>query len=208
MTLPSSRTDLPTQFLPPVVSATDLDSYRRAGHAVTVVDVRAPAEVAAAHIPGSYNVPLDQLPEHRDEFHEVGQPIVLVCRSGTRARQAEALLSATGVPRLHVLDGGVLGWEQAGLALVRGREAWSIERQVRAIAGALVLVGVLGSLLVWQPFVYLALLVGAGLLFAGLTDTCMMGLLLLRLPYNRAATCDVAAVLQRLKDRRTAPTTG
>jgi len=70
-----------------------------------------------------------------------------------------------------------------------------------AIAGALVLIGVLGSLLVWQPLLYLALFVGAGLLFAGLTDTCMLGLLLLRLPYNRAATCDAAGVLARLRER-------
>jgi rhodanese-related sulfurtransferase len=201
MTPTPAFADAQGEALPPVVRAAELDAFRRAGHAVTIVDVRAPAEMAAVHLPGSYNVPLDQLAEHRDEFHAMGGPIVLVCRSGMRARQAEALLRAAGVPRLHVLDGGVVGWEQAGLAVVRGRQVWSLERQVRAIAGALVLIGVLGSLLVWQPLLYLALFVGAGLLFAGLTDTCLLGLLLLRLPYNRAATCDAAGVLARLKAR-------
>ncbi len=191
--------------LPPVVSAADLDRFRREGHAAIVVDVRSPAEVESVHIPSSYNVPLDQIAEHREEFHGVGEPIVLVCRSGTRARQAEALLQAAGVPRLHVLDGGMTAWEQAGLPAVRGRDRWSLERQVRAIAGGLVVAGVLGSLLLWQPLIYLALFVGAGLLFAGVTDTCAMGLLLMRLPYNRGATCNVANVLARLKDR---PETG
>ena len=59
----------------------------------------------------------------------------------------------------------------------------------------------LGSLLLWQPLIYLALFVGAGLLFAGVTDTCMMGLLLLRMPWNQTASCDVAEVLARLKGR-------
>ncbi len=169
--------------------STDDRAAMREAHSLlaSALDVRAPAEVEALHIPGSYNVPLDQISEHRKEFHGVGEPIVLVCRSGTRARQAEALLSSANVPRLHVLDGGMVAWNRAGFAVSRGRQVWSIERQVRAIAGALVLIGVLGSLLLWQPLIYLGLLVGAGLLFAGLTDTCTMGLLLTRLPFNRGA---------------------
>lgn len=186
-----------------MIAAVELDRLRRDGQAVTIVDVRSPAEVEALHIPGSYNVPLDQVAEHRDAFHGIGEPIVLVCRSGVRARHAEEQLRAANVPRLHILDGGVAAWERAGLGVVRGRQTWSLERQVRAIAGALVIIGVLGSILVWQPLLYLALFVGAGLLFAGLTDTCMLGMLLLRLPYNRGATCDVANVLARLKDRPT-----
>jgi len=201
MTQTNAPTTLQYESLPPVVSADVLSRLREDGQAMTIVDVRTAAEVEAVHIPGSYNVPLDQISEHRDEFHGVGEPIVLVCRSGTRARQAEALLRAANVPRLHVLDGGILAWERAGGSVVHGRVVWSIERQVRAIAGALVVLGTLGSLLVWQPLIYLALFVGAGLLFAGLTDTCAMGMLLMRLPHNRAATCDVASVLSRLKDR-------
>ena len=196
-----SPASLDDAALPPIVAPEQLDRFRRAGHPTTIIDVRAPAEVEAVHIPGSYNVPLDQIAEHRDEFHGVGEPIVLVCRSGMRARQAEALLQAADVPRLHVLDGGVLAWDRAGLDVARGRQVWSLERQVRAIAGALVLTGALGSLLLWQPLVYLAMLVGAGLLVAGLTDTCAMGQILLRLPYNRQASCDVASVLARLTHR-------
>ncbi len=185
--------------LPPTLSASELAEAQRAG-AVTLVDVRTPAEFQSAHIPGSYNVPLDQLAEHRAEFGGVGSPLVLVCRSGMRARQAEQSLQEADIPRLHVLDGGVSAWEQAGLPLTRGLQAWSIERQVRAIAGGLVVVGTLGSVLLWPPLLYLAMFVGAGLLFAGVTDTCAMGLLLARLPWNRsAATCDVANVLTRLQ---------
>jgi rhodanese-related sulfurtransferase len=185
---------------PPVLTVAELAELQQREDGVMLVDVRSPAEFESIHIPGSYNVPLDQLSEHRTEFASVGGPVVLVCRSGMRARQAEDILVDVDIPRLHVLDGGVSAWEQAGLSIVRGRSAWSIERQVRAIAGGLVLLGTLGSLLIWPPLLYLAAFVGAGLLFAGLTDTCAMGMLLARLPWNRTAiACDVSSVLARLR---------
>jgi rhodanese-related sulfurtransferase len=188
------------EIAPPVLTAAELAELKRREPGVTLVDVRSPAEFESTHIPGSYNVPLDQLSEHRAELASVGGPVVLVCRSGMRARQAETILSDVDVPRLYVLDGGVSAWEQTGLAVVRGRQAWSIERQVRAIAGGLVLLGTLGSVLVWPPLLYLAVFVGAGLLFAGLADTCAMGMLLARMPWNRdASACDVSSVLARLQ---------
>lgn len=196
-----AMTTTPTD-LPPIIESSELAQVLREGRDLRLIDVRTPAEYASVHIPGSYNVPLDQLAEHRTELAALDVPVVLVCRSGNRARQAEALLREVDFSPLHVLAGGVSAWEQAGLPLRRGRTAWSIERQVRAIAGALVLLGTLGSLLVWQPLIYLALFVGAGLLFAGLTDTCMMGMLLMKLPHNRAATCDVKAVVDELVGTR------
>lgn len=195
-----TATDAAAVTAPPVLTPSDLADLQRRQPGIILVDVRSPAEFESIHISGSYNVPLDQLTEHRAELGSVGRPVVLVCRSGMRARQAETILRGADVPRLHVLDGGVSAWEKAGLTVVRGRAAWSIERQVRAIAGGLVLLGTLGSVLVWQPLLYLAMFVGAGLLFAGLTDTCAMGLLLARLPWNRTANArDVASVLAQLR---------
>jgi len=192
--------EVAAEAVPPVLTAAGLADLQRRHPELILVDVRSPVEFASIHIPGSYNVPLDQLTEHRAELASVGGPVVLVCRSGMRARQAETVLADVDISRLHVLDGGVTAWEQAGLGVTRGRQAWSIERQVRAIAGGLVLLGTLGGLLIWPPLLYLAVFVGAGLLFAGLTDTCAMGLLLARLPWNRRANaCDVASVLARLK---------
>ena len=102
------------QIVPPVLTAAELAELQRRESGVTLVDVRSPAEFESIHIPGSYNVPLDQLAEHRAEFASIGGPVVLVCRSGMRARQAETILRDVDVPRLHVLDGGVGAWELAG----------------------------------------------------------------------------------------------
>jgi rhodanese-related sulfurtransferase len=147
-----------------------------------VLDVRSPAEYASVDIPGSHNVPLDQLAEHRTELRALDAPIVLVCRSGNCARQAEVLLDEMDAPRLHILDGGVAAWVQAGLLVSPGRSIWTIERQVRRITGALILPGTLRSLLVWQPLIYSSMLMVTGLLFAAVTDTCTMGTLLMKLP--------------------------
>lgn len=184
---------------PPALAASDLgDLLLDAG--ATVLDVRTPGEFGAAHIPGSHNAPLDLLSEHApDILAAAGGPVVLVCRSGARARQAEERLRAAGLPRLHVLDGGLAAWEAAGLPVARGRSRWSMERQVRGVAGALALSGALGGLFLWRPLGGLAAGIGGGLLVSALTDSCIMARLLAALPYNQhGATGDVADLVHVL----------
>jgi rhodanese-related sulfurtransferase len=167
-----------------------------------LLDVRTPVEFAAAHIPGAYNVPLDTLREHREELRRhLDADLVLVCRSGARARQAEQVLAATGLPGLSVLSGGLSGWEAAGAPVNRGRDRWDLERQVRFAAGSLVLGGVLGSIAV-PRLKWLAGAIGAGLVFAGVTGTCGMGMLLARMPWNRDRSYDIEAVLTALSEGR------
>ena len=175
------------------------EAVRSGASGLVVVDVRSPGEYAAAHIRGSYNLPLDALPEVAPQLRSLrGETVALVCRTGMRAGQAETLLRNAGVESARVLPGGIESWEQAGLPLDRGRGTWAIERQVRAIAGGLVLSGVLGSLVVHRKLLWLAGFVGGGLLFAGLTDFCGMARLLMLLPYNRANRADVAGEVDRL----------
>ncbi len=170
-----------------------------------LLDVRTPAEFETGHIPGAYNVPLDTLREHsRDLRRQLDEDVVLVCRSGARAGQAGRALADVGLPQVRVLEGGMFGWERAGGEVRRGRQRWDIERQVRLVAGSLVLLGVLASLIVpWA--LLLAGLVGAGLTVAALTNSCLMGSLLARLPYNRGpGTCDLDAIVARLAEPATA----
>jgi rhodanese-related sulfurtransferase len=177
---------------------------------LVVVDVRSPGEFAAAHIPGSYNLPLDALPEVASQLSGLrDQTVALVCRTGMRASQAESVLRNAGLDSARVLAGGIEGWERAGLPLDRGRGTWSIERQVRTIAGGLVVTGVIGSLAVNRKLLWLSGFVGGGLLFAGLTDFCGMAKLLMLLPYNRANRANVSGEVSRLLSdrgrRRTLP---
>jgi rhodanese-related sulfurtransferase len=163
---------------------------------VPLLDVRSPAEFETVHIPGSVNIPLDQLDEHLTALADRGRPLVLVCRSGARATQAQAKLAGVGCVNAAVLDGGVVAWEQAGAPVTRGAQKWDLERQVRLVAGGLVLAFVLASIVV-PPLRFVAGAVGAGLVFAALTNTCAMGNLLSKLPYNRGASCDVSRSMAR-----------
>jgi rhodanese-related sulfurtransferase len=164
-----------------------------------ILDVRTPAEFGTAHIPGSYNVPLDLLREHRDELaRHIDEDVVLVCRSGARASQAELALGQAGLPGLRVLDGGMNSWQQAGAPVNRGRQAWDLERQVRLAAGSVVAASVLGSAL--QPRLkWIGAAIGAGLVTAAISDTCVLGMALAKMPWNRPATdLDVNAVVHAL----------
>lgn len=189
-----------TKVIPPVVSPGELEALLRERPDVRVLDVRTPGEYEAVHIAGAYNVPLDTLGEHAADIRaHVDEPVVLVCQSGARARRAEEALKAAGLPQLHVLDGGVNGWVAAGRPVRRGAARISLERQVRIAAGALAATGGFLALLVSPLFAILPAFVGSGLVFAGVTDTCAMGMLLARLPYNRPASCDVDAMVRALK---------
>ncbi|MEO3781988.1 rhodanese-like domain-containing protein [Actinocorallia sp. B10E7] len=169
-----------------------------------LLDVRTPGEFATSHIAGSYNVPLDMLREHRDELrNHLNEEVVLICRSGARAGQAEQALADAGFRNTRVLEGGVMAWEAAGAPLNRSeKQRWDLERQVRLVAGSIVLTGVLGSLVV-PGLQWVSAFVGGGLVFASLTNTCAMGMMLSKLPYNRGATCSLDQVVSQLAgDRR------
>jgi rhodanese-related sulfurtransferase len=160
--------------------------------ALRLVDVRTPAEFEAAHIPGSDNVPVDRVADHADALITSDVPIVLVCRSGQRADRARAILQEAGVQQLTVLGGGLQAWLEGGHDVVRGRPRMSLERQVRIAAGAMSGTGALLALFVSPLFALIPALVGGGLVFAGLTDTCAMASVLSRLPYNNQGACDTA----------------
>ncbi|WP_202948551.1 rhodanese-like domain-containing protein, partial [Nitrolancea hollandica] len=101
-----------TDTIAPVLNPDALSALIAERPDVRLLDVRTPGEFESAHIPGAYNVPLDTLPEHAGEIRAaVASPVVLICRSGQRARKAEAVLGAAGMPQLHVLDGGLNSWQ-------------------------------------------------------------------------------------------------
>jgi rhodanese-related sulfurtransferase len=187
-----------TTSTPATVDSRDLRALLDSSVPPRVLDVRTPGEFEAVHIPGSYNVPLDLLREHRDEIiKHLDDDVVLVCRSGQRAAQAEGALRNAGLPSVHILDGGITTWEAKGFPVNRGTQRWDLERQVRLVAGSVVLTSILGSIAV-PRLKWLAAGIGGGLAGAALTNTCAMGLALSKLPYNRGATCDAQTIVSQL----------
>ncbi|ANE80415.1 sulfurtransferase [Mycobacterium adipatum] len=189
---------------PATIDSHDLHQLLGSATPPRVLDVRTPGEFETAHIAGAYNVPLDLLREHRDEIiGHLDQDVVLVCRSGQRAAQAEETLRTAGLTNVHILDGGITAWETNGFAVNRGAQRWDLERQVRLVAGSLVLTAVLGSIAA-PKLKWLAAGIGGGLTFAAVSNTCAMGMLLAKLPYNRpTTTCDAQSVVAQLLDANT-----
>ncbi|GAA0545539.1 rhodanese-like domain-containing protein [Actinomadura livida] len=194
-----------TPQTPPALEAPALQRLLDAGDDLAkprLIDVRTPGEFETVHIPGSYSVPLDLLREHRAELRaHLGEQVVLICRSGQRAAQAEQALADADLPNLRVLHGGITAWQAAGGTVATGRPRWELERQVRLVAGSIVLAAVLASTVV-PPAKWLAAVIGAGLAVAALTNTCAMGMALARLPCNRGPRHDIRTVLSALADGR------
>jgi rhodanese-related sulfurtransferase len=187
------------QSSPLTIDSSQLRRQLDSGALPRLLDVRTPAEFEAVHIPGAYNVPLDLLREHRNEIREhLDDDVVLVCRSGQRAAQAEQALRRAGRVKVHILEGGIDAWQAHGFAVNRGAARWDLERQVRFVAGSIVLSAVLGSVAM-PKLKWLAAAMGAGLAVAALTDTCAMGMLLSRLPYNRGPACDAQTIVAQLR---------
>ncbi len=161
------------------------------GQSVDLIDVRTPAEFREVHATVARNVPLDTLNplkvmEGRNGA-TTGRPLYVICRSGARANKACEKFISCGYPEVVNVVGGTLAWEAAGLPVERGKKAVSLERQVRIAAGLMVLTGV--GLSYFHPaFLAISAFVAAGLIYSGVTDTCGMGMLLAKMPWNRATT--------------------
>ena len=180
----------------PTISPRDLAARRRAGQPVELIDVRTPVEFREVHAEAARNVPLSELDPKvllaaRDG--QPDQPLYVICQSGSRGRQACEKFLAAGFANVVNVEGGTRAWAECGLPVARGKKAISLERQVRIAAGHLVLIGAALGAFVHPAFIGLSAFIGAGLLFAGLTDTCGMGLLLARMPWNRVAVPPTAA---------------
>ena len=176
---------------PKNITASEVNQALTAGTPVSLIDVRTPAEYESAHIKGSVLMPLDQVDCGAVKAAAAGATLrVLVCQSGIRAGKAAAKLAAGGETGFAVLEGGVNAWGRAGLPLVRGKFTLPLERQVFAIAGLLVLLGVVLGFQVYPGWFGLSAFVGAGLMIAGLTGFCPMAILLAKMPWNqRGASC-------------------
>lgn len=169
-----------------LIAPAELNAKTERGEAVTLIDVRTPLEYRHVHVPFAENLPLDELDSLTESRRAqwAGKPVYVICQSGSRAKTACERLRQAGIQAISV-EGGTKGWTDAGLAVKRGRGVISLDRQVRIGAGSLVLLGVGLGTMVHPGFLGIAAFVGAGLVFAGVTDTCGMAMLLARMPWNQ-----------------------
>jgi len=178
------------------ISPAALAQLHESGKRIDLIDVRTPAEFQEVHVEFAQNVPLTELEPARIVQARNGsahEPLYVICRSGGRGQQACEKFAKAGYSNVINVEGGTQACESTSLPLVRGQKVMSLERQVRITAGSLVLIGVVLGWLVHPYFVGLSAFIGAGLVFAGVTDTCGMGMMLARMPWNTRASKSTAS---------------
>ncbi len=158
------------------------------GHAIDLIDVRTPAEYRAVHVRGARLAPLDVLDAdqvRQGRPDDADGPTYILCKSGARSKQACARLAEVEGIDPVVVHGGTEACEAAGLPVERGKAVMSLERQVRIAAGALVAIGTVLGAAASPWWLIVPGFVGGGLVFAGVTDTCGMAMMLAKMPWNR-----------------------
>lgn len=155
---------------------------------LALIDVRTAGEFETVHIPGSYNVPLEEFTANAAEvLAKIPGTPVLICHSGNRASKAQRALNERQLGHSTVLIGGVTAYENAGGTMVRGVQRWALDRQMRMTAGSLVLAGLLGAKFISPKFAYLSAGIGGGLVFSAVRDSCPMISALGKMPWNKVA---------------------
>ncbi len=170
---------------------------KAASGGVDLIDVRTPVEYREVHAEYAKNLPLDSLDPRAiaaGRERNSDEPLYVICQSGNRSSKGVQKFLDAGIENVVNVDGGTSAWAAAGLPVVRGKKAISLERQVRIVAGSLVLLGAVLGYFVHPYFIALSAFVGAGLVFAGITDTCGMGMMLARMPWNRCGASGSCSV--------------
>lgn len=167
-----------------VMQLAELDSQGN----LDVIDVRTQVEYREVHAVMARNVPLDRCDPKQimsGRNGSAGEPLYLICKSGARGAKALQKFIDAGFHNVFNVDGGTDAWVSAGLPVVRGKKAVSLERQGRIVAGGLAAVGAITALVTGNVlWAIIPALMGSGLFFAGVTDCCMLGMLLAKMPWN------------------------
>jgi rhodanese-related sulfurtransferase len=156
---------------------------------VQLIDVRTPAEYRECHAASAQNIPLDSLDPKMILGLKKGSketPLYIICQSGNRSKMACEKFNMIGHHHVVNVEGGTKAWQEEGLPVVRGKKNLSLERQIRIITGTIVFVGAVLGWIIHPAFISLSAFVGAGLMFSGITDTCAMGMMLTKMPWNKA----------------------
>lgn len=171
------------------ISANELSKLIASGKTIELIDVRTPIEFRAQHVSIARNEPLDRLDPSVIQAARSGssaEPLYVVCRSGGRSRQACEKLLAAGIINVVNVEGGTLACAAAGTPIVKGKKAIPLSCQVQIITGLAVFVGAAIAMVTGNLYwLSLPMLMGAGLVFSGVTNTCAMGTVLARMPWNQ-----------------------
>ena len=164
----------------PFISA--MQARQLDANSIVLLDVRTASEFSSAHIPNSINIPLNELSKQNISTDKL---IVLICQTGKRAENGAAVLRTKGLA-CKILAGGLLAWKNAGFVITKSRKHLSIEQQTQLTIGTGIMSGMLLGFTVNKYFFTLPLFFGLGLVYAGLSGSCTLAMILSKAPWNRS----------------------
>lgn len=182
-----------------MISPEDVQALISKNPQIKLLDVRSALEFSEIHIRDSINIPIDMISSKIKGLSQSGQSYITFCRTGNRSPMAADMLLQAGISSIKVMQGGMTAWQKQKLPVIMGNTSVSLERQVRIAAGLLILFGIVMAQLAHGGFIWVSIWVACGLIFAGITNSCLMGMMLMRLPYNkkiykpktRGGTCSI-----------------
>jgi rhodanese-related sulfurtransferase len=99
-----------------VVLVSPLEGKQLVDSGAVLIDVRTPQEFATGHARKARLMPLDTLSGSLGKISK-NKPVVLICASGNRSKQAARLLLQSGYENVVSVRGGIHAWQQARLPL-------------------------------------------------------------------------------------------
>ena len=173
------------------ISASEFKKLVQSGKHIDLIDVRTPAEFASVHVSIARNEPLDRLNPNAIQSARngtVSEPLYVICRSGARGKQACEKLLLAGIRNAINVSGGTLACESIGLSVTKGKKSIPLNCQVQIVSGLLILFGSALAYWVYPYWAALPAMMGLGLIYSGITDTCAVGMILAQMPWNQVSS--------------------
>lgn len=168
-------------------SVSPRDAKKLIDQGAILIDIRDHTEYMREHIPYARSLPLTDISAGKLIEGVDRQTVIFHCQTGIRTVQnSNVLTKAANTTSTLFMAGGINAWKSDGLLTIEDRkQPLPIMRQVQIVAGTLILTSVVLGYTIDSRLFILSGLVGAGLLFAGISGLCGMASFLLKMPWNK-----------------------
>lgn len=168
------------------ISSTELyKRYEHLGKNEVILDVRSKGEFKTEHLDHSLNIPLDQIEQSIKKIKNY-EKVYVVCMSGNRSKRCMEFLANHPEINSYSVEGGLNKWKSNNYPTIQGESKnLPIIQQVHITVSILLLIFSMLSFQVSVNYLWAIVFIAIGLLYAGMSGNCMMGILISKMPWNK-----------------------
>lgn len=150
------------------------------------VDVRNKSEYNFSRIPGTINIPLEEI-ENQQKYLAEYDKIILQCTHGSRSKFIRNTLLSNLCKKIFILEGGITEWKNQGYTIQYEKKSHiSISRQLHLFSGFVFISGLFLYKLIDNTFFLIPpIIISIGLINEGLTNKCLATRILIKMPWNK-----------------------